>query len=218
MKRISILLAILLVANIPFCSAAKPSAFFDIRGHWAEEIIMKYYSEGTISGYPDGAFRPDDPVKRGELAKIITNAFDLKEEIPFDYPDIDGTEWFYDYLKYSANYIPSYQYLEYSFFGNNNAHRIDVAETLIEIRMQNEDLTIEMPSPDNIVAEVLSIFEDIDYSAGKIEYPNVQRLFKYTWLSNEMNIIEGYPDGNFHPYWGITRAELLTVIDRIKNY
>jgi hypothetical protein len=74
-----------------------------------------------------------------------------------------------------------------------------------------------MPPQDEIVESVKNAFTDIDYIAGNIEYPHVQRLFKYTWLSKEMTIIEGYPDGKFGPAWGITRAELLTVIDRIKN-
>ncbi|HEX8228720.1 MAG TPA: S-layer homology domain-containing protein [Chloroflexia bacterium] len=37
---------------------------------------------GFISGFPDGTFRPSDPVTRGQLAKIVANAARLDAEVP----------------------------------------------------------------------------------------------------------------------------------------
>src|SRR3990172_8015412 len=41
-------------------------AFRDIDGHPLQAWIEALASEGLIFGYPDGPFRPDDPVTRGE--------------------------------------------------------------------------------------------------------------------------------------------------------
>lgn len=60
---LSLFLTITLTSN-----AAEP--FSDIKGHWAESTIVQWQDNGTVSGYPDGTFKPDNPVTRAELAKI----------------------------------------------------------------------------------------------------------------------------------------------------
>jgi trimeric autotransporter adhesin len=44
----------------------------------AYEAIAKLADKGIISGYEDGTYRPDKKVKRGEMAVILTKAFDLE--------------------------------------------------------------------------------------------------------------------------------------------
>ena len=43
----------------------------DITGHWAEQSIRSIRAAGLMQGYPDGSFRPDQPVTRAELAVIL---------------------------------------------------------------------------------------------------------------------------------------------------
>lgn len=40
--------------------------FKDIKGHWAQELIVDAYEQGIIKGYQDGTFRPDAPLSRAE--------------------------------------------------------------------------------------------------------------------------------------------------------
>ena len=40
-------------------------------------------------------------------------------------------------------------------------------------------------------------------------------MFEYTWLAKELEIMQGDTNGYFRPYDNVTRAELLTMIDRI---
>lgn len=40
--------------------------FGDIKGHWAESLIIEAYEQGIIKGYPDGKFQPDAPMSRAE--------------------------------------------------------------------------------------------------------------------------------------------------------
>lgn len=42
-------------------------------GHWAEKEIQMLYLKGIINGYPDGTFKPERPVLRAELAKVIAD-------------------------------------------------------------------------------------------------------------------------------------------------
>jgi N-acetylmuramoyl-L-alanine amidase len=43
----------------------------DVKGHWAEKSILKAKEKDILNGYSDGSFRPNEPVKRGELAAIL---------------------------------------------------------------------------------------------------------------------------------------------------
>lgn len=43
----------------------------DYAGHWAEAAILRCMERGLLKGYPDGTFRPDQPVTRAELAVIL---------------------------------------------------------------------------------------------------------------------------------------------------
>lgn len=44
----------------------------DIKGHWAEGLIKILISNGIVKGYADGTFRPNNPVTRAELSKMLS--------------------------------------------------------------------------------------------------------------------------------------------------
>lgn len=47
------------------------SKYSDINSHWASESIEKMTQNGFLNGYPDGTFRPDEPINRAETAEIL---------------------------------------------------------------------------------------------------------------------------------------------------
>ena len=49
------------------------NAFKDIEGHFAKQDIEDLYKMGIISGTTDTSFAPDEPAKRGEMARIARN-------------------------------------------------------------------------------------------------------------------------------------------------
>ncbi len=49
----------------------KDQSFKDIENHWAEKAILNVTNKNIMEGYPDGNFRPEEYIKRGELASII---------------------------------------------------------------------------------------------------------------------------------------------------
>lgn len=50
----------------------------DIEDCWAEEAIVSLIGEGIITGYPDGTFKPEDPVTRAEFSKMVAKAFAVR--------------------------------------------------------------------------------------------------------------------------------------------
>ena len=68
----------------------------DIEGHWAEDIILRMSSLGIVAGYPDGSFRPDEPLTRAQLASMLVRLLKVAEveadEILFY--DVDPSAWY----------------------------------------------------------------------------------------------------------------------------
>jgi 5'-nucleotidase/UDP-sugar diphosphatase len=59
---------------------------------------------GIISGYPDGTFRPDADITRGQLAKIVANAAGFSEDPgPQVYDDVPTNSPFYTWINRLSN-------------------------------------------------------------------------------------------------------------------
>ena len=53
-----------------------PVRLTDLGGNWAEPFISALFERGYVSGFPDGTYRPNDPVTRAEFAALVSKAFD----------------------------------------------------------------------------------------------------------------------------------------------
>ncbi|MEM9991923.1 MAG: S-layer homology domain-containing protein [Bacteroidota bacterium] len=49
----------------------------DVRGHWAEREIAHMLNKGYMSGYPNGTFRPENPLTRAEFATMLVKVLRL---------------------------------------------------------------------------------------------------------------------------------------------
>ena len=84
--------------------------FSDIDNHWAKDYIITGVQAGWIDGYPDGTFRPDDPIKRSEAMKImncvLNRGVDETSELGdyTNFPDnSDANKWYYYEVIEAAN-------------------------------------------------------------------------------------------------------------------
>ena len=99
MKKI-ISLALSLVMLMSMCVCAGAISFSDLASeHWAYANIQKLVDEGTINGYTDGTFRPENTVTRAEFVKMI-GKWNKKNEAT--YSDISKEHWAYEYIMWSG--------------------------------------------------------------------------------------------------------------------
>ena len=205
-------------------------AFSDISGHWAEEVITKWKDKGIVNGYPDGTFKPDAPITRAELAKILSLAFELETpEEPKTFGDVAADSWYSGYVASTADYIPTYcppdlneQTRPYeakdSFLPDNTALRIHAAGAFAAVKIAHDGLTIEYPSIQDINKTVTGKFSDAEFQNLYVMHgsvaDNVKKLQTDAWLALELGLMQGDPAGNFRPYDSLTRAEVLTILDR----
>jgi uncharacterized secreted protein with C-terminal beta-propeller domain len=66
--------------------------FPDVRDEWFAKYVCTAKDEGIIAGYPDGRFRPDQPISFVESAKILSLAFAQS-------PQGGGGEWYEPYAR-----------------------------------------------------------------------------------------------------------------------
>ncbi|MBW4574096.1 MAG: S-layer homology domain-containing protein [Aphanothece sp. CMT-3BRIN-NPC111] len=67
------------VAPIVISAPATAASFSDVNSHWARPFIEALANERIINGYPDGTFKPDQPVSRAEFAALVQAAFSPSE-------------------------------------------------------------------------------------------------------------------------------------------
>lgn len=204
---ISLVLALLSVFTVFSVALAY---FPDIQGHWAEKIIQKWQDKGFAKGYPDGQFKPDQTVTRAEFTAFTNRYFALKNtgDGKAPYADVQvrntTTGWFFDdvliaktygYNNYYTDTVSGKQY----FLPNNNITRQDVALFIFNVLHMNAN----DPKYCNALANVKDANQISDYAKNAVKS-----------IIGE-GFMVGYPDGTFHPQGYLTRAEAITILDKI---
>ncbi|MDR0930985.1 MAG: S-layer homology domain-containing protein [Clostridiales bacterium] len=218
-----VLLATIILLPANFTTVQAKINYPDVPNtHWASRSINILAYEGVLDGYPDGTFKPDNNVTRGEMAKIITEAFGLTNNAGVTYQDFGSNaayknEWYAPYATslyyyYKPHYNPT---LPQNFNGYQEATRFDVAQVLVNVindNYQNDWTTKGYDIPDNYRDILNQHFSDATYQnhADEIStYPP-----EYTYMAYNLGIIKGYPDNTFRPFANITRAEFCEMVVR----
>lgn len=95
MKRIaSLLLAVVMLVSVLTIGASAASNFTDVNGHWSEAHIDYWTDKGSVSGYADSTFKPDNNITRAEVAQMLMNIFQLTGEGK-GFTDVKSTDWYY---------------------------------------------------------------------------------------------------------------------------
>lgn len=78
----------------------RSQTFSDVRAaHQASGYIASAAEAGIIKGYPDGTFRPDDTVTRGQMAIFLSRAFQLTKEAVVPFTDVSPAMASFPYIK-----------------------------------------------------------------------------------------------------------------------
>lgn len=84
------------------------NSFSDVAGKSCAQAVGYLASYGILSGYPDGTFRPDDPVSRAQFAVLLHRCQFIPSVGRYgdssDFSDVPDTYWAEDYL-YSADIL-----------------------------------------------------------------------------------------------------------------
>src|SRR5690606_10172241 len=81
-------------------SNAPSTSYQDVAAtHWSAQYLANVQQLGLMNGYPDGTFRPDQPVTRAEFANAVVRLLDGKRgEHAYTVHDIEG-HWAYGSMR-----------------------------------------------------------------------------------------------------------------------
>ncbi|MCW3793040.1 glycosyl hydrolase [Paenibacillus sp. LS1] len=169
----------------------------DLSGHWSEKVVHKWISAGIINGYPDGSFRPDQAVSRSEIVTAINKIFgfyiwDEKET----FADVKASNWYASELSIAreAGFYEGYP--------NNLANP--------DGKVTREDAAVLLVRAFGLA----QTSEEIDASKVFSDDSEV-RSYAREAVRTLSGIIEGYPDGSFKPEAALSRAEMLSWMDKL---
>ncbi|UII55651.1 S-layer homology domain-containing protein [Cytobacillus spongiae] len=92
--------AIMIGRALGLNSEQRNTSFSDVgKSLKASGYIQSAVERGIITGFPDGTYRPDAPVTRGQMAIFIGRAFSLTSEATISFSDVSQGSSSYEYVK-----------------------------------------------------------------------------------------------------------------------
>lgn len=167
----------------------------DIGGHWAEDIIAKWIDAEKINGYPDGTFKPDNPVTRAEFVQILYNVLPdraVAEETDHTFTDVSEGDWYYESVM---------ALLQHGVVAEGETFEPESYITRQDA-MTMIGRAFYVRSVDSTAVEGFADYSEIsdyalDYVAGLVE----------------QGLVGGYEDNTIRPLAQITRAESVKILD-----
>jgi hypothetical protein len=186
---------------LPQTAIAATTTFSDVNENiFQHKAIQVFMSDGIISGYPDGTFKPAQPINRAEALKIIIGAFPVADEqlSQTTFSDVTDGDWFSEYVKKGISRGIINGYPDGTF---KPANQINFAESL--------KMGLHAKGLDANTFVYSAFHQDIAASEWFAKY------FKYGY---DKNLYDLDLDGHLNPGKLFTRADFVELIYRIKTF
>ena len=170
-------------------------AYDDTGGHWAETAIEKWSHSGLINGKGDGKFDPDGNMTRAEAAAVFSRLLKLEEKADISmFSDVEGDSWYYDVISKCVA------------AGILNG---DSGQMKPNTPMTREMFCTMLARALNIIPEgkINKSFSDVD-TVSSWAKNGMYAMVNQGW-------IKGVTETELAPGVSITRASVVTLIDRI---
>ena len=104
-KILALVLALTLALGTFSFAAAAPE---DVVGADCEDAVVRLMALGIIDGFPDGTYKPDEPVTRAQFAKIIVSALGVGEAAQHiagatKFADVPADHWATGYINVAVD-------------------------------------------------------------------------------------------------------------------
>ena len=166
----------------------------DVSGHWAEKDIHAWVEKNLLTGYPDGSFKPENPMTRAECITLINRCFGFNKTIPFEAMDVTPSNWFAE----SISAAKAQGYLDVL---GDKLIKPNIPVTREELAAITGNLL--RLSADEGAADTFS-------DAGLFS----QEAKGYIGAVTKAGYIKGYPDNTFKSGNSISRAEVVTILHK----
>ncbi len=193
-KFLSLLLTVTMLCGLFVPSAAADEiSYSDISGHWAEEAIARWSANGVVNGYDDGRFGPDDSLTRAQTATILSNTLGLSEAAENTFADVSAEDWFAPYI------------LRCAAAGILSGDGVNANPDAVITRQEAMTMLCRAFAIAPIEGAALEFTDGADTAAWAVPY--VAALV-------DSGIVGGVGEGLLAPEGTMSRASMVTVIDR----
>lgn len=168
-------------------------------------VVESEYHGAYVVGYTDGTFGPDRDMTRSEAATIFArllaqrNGERITAPTKTTFPDVPVNAWYAGYVSYLARYGIAVGYTDGLFHGDEPITRAEFTAMVVRLFDIYGD-------GDPAIMEEYSGFWDV--SPGHWAAGYIADAARYGW-------VVGYGDGTFHADDEITRAEVVTFVNRL---
>lgn len=209
-KSIALIISVVMVFT-SLTSIVTAAAVSDIAGHWAQGYIQPLVDKGIISGYPDGTFRPNNPITRAEFCKIITSAL-IYDGVIADYvttrgtfTDVPDNIWYSQYVEtaYANGFVVGIG--EGKFDPGAFITRQGMAKIVSLVYCQKNSANFNTLRDDCNIG---------DYNLSDLNTADTWAMDSIK-VALKMKLMIGKGNGIFAPQGQVTRAETATVIYKI---
>ncbi|MDZ7957258.1 MAG: S-layer homology domain-containing protein [Aulosira sp. DedQUE10] len=185
----------------PFITAAPSFAqttFSDVSSnYWASQFIQQLSQRGVIAGFPDGSFRPEEPVTRAQFAAMVNKAFQKSpQRQAINFTDVPSNYWASSAIQqaYTIGFLSGYP-------GNRFEPNQAIPRQQVLVSLANG---LEY-SPSGNVETSLQYFNDASNIADYARSPIA--------AATEKQIVVNYPNVKFlNPTSTATRAQVAAFI------
>lgn len=190
MRKIILMIALILALSTGSVYAVEFSDIKDTRYEEAVEFLSAY---GIINGYPDGTFKPDRTITRGEVSKIATYMLgygDFAQNMESNYTDMEG-HWATQYVDIANAFDIVQGYLNGTFGPDNNISYSEAVTMVVRtLGYTDASLPGSWPYDYFVKGGDLGIVNDIPISAGEATRGDMA-LMAYRTLFQEKGTING---------------------------
>ena len=171
--------------------------FQDIKGKWHEKYIADLYEYGLAEGVGENTMAPDQPVTVAQVIALAAriNAKYYNGKIG----EAGNGEWYEPYISYAFDYGLT-----------DRSKPVSAVEAQRPATREESVIIFSRVLPDWQLDAVndARAFDDV---------PEDAECYAAVTLLYRAGVISGYDDGLFHPKGAISRAEIMTIADKIVN-
>jgi len=219
---------------------------------WAKDSIDELNQRGILTGFPDGTFRPSQPVTKAQLTVMVYRLFPLlRNPEPDAIPGVSDNHWASkEFAELYSTTWPIYAADIQNFHDESYSYKPEKQMTRWEVLMTLDALFSEMRGTDfedlttseavkrialvkDVPLHQFASYDEFEKSskalslmtpglgliregdgldwAGDLNYVKANALYRFT----ELGIITPDANGFFYPDRTITRAEIVTVLNRL---
>lgn len=184
----------LAVVGLSPTAPAMAQTFRDTPQHWANACIERLAAERKLNGYPDGSFRPENPVTRAEFAVLMLNSFPTVSQqtrVAPQFRDVSSQHWAYRAIQMAYQTQIFVGYPDNTFRPDQPITRVEalaILSTLIPNAYSSQERGLAIPpAPEGVLRGFLQDAAQTPPWAQKaiaaaasgfliVDYPHGQRL------------------------------------------